>query len=152
LTITPDPPVTDTHSNGHRPASTAPPDDQVLSALFAALPQPICVHDHGRRLLLANTAAAALVGYRIDELPCMDFECLLLPSDTPRWRRYLREVHNTGTAHASYFRLHHQGGTWLWAHATATAFTAGNVRLVAILWEDRTGEIWEDPRTICTEL
>lgn len=152
MTFTPVPPVTDTRGNGHRSTPSAPPETEVLSALFAALPQPICIHDDGRHLLLVNTAAASLVGYHPDELRRRDFEGLLLPSDTPRWRRFLREVHHTGRTHASYFRLHHSDGHWLWAHATATAFTAVDTRLVAVLWEDRTGEIWEDPHTICTEL
>lgn len=153
MTITPDPPLTDTGRNGgHPPAPSVPPEGEVLSALFTALPHPICVHDEGRRTLLANAAAAALLGYRIDELVRRDFESLLLPSDTPRWRRFLREVHHTTAAAAGYFRLHHSGGDWLWAHATASAFDVGCTRLVTVLWKDRTGDIWEDPRTICTKI
>src|SRR6476660_6919532 len=47
--------------------------------------------DMFHRLLFANAAAAALVGYPVEEL-AGHCEWLLLPSDTPRWRRFLRNA------------------------------------------------------------
>jgi hypothetical protein len=81
--------------------SAAPGRGEVLEALFTMLPQPMCVFDDRRQLLIANPASAALVGYRVEQL-VGEFEWLLLPSDTPRWRRFLRDMHGTNAPRSTF--------------------------------------------------
>jgi PAS domain S-box-containing protein len=102
------------------------------------------------RLLFANAAAAALVGYPVEEL-AGHCEWLLLPSDTPRWRRFLRNAFDGCTSHATFFRLRHRDGDWLWVHAGASTFTAGCAHLIAMTWKDCSAHIREDPWAISAE-
>lgn len=127
--------------------SAAPGRGEVLEALFTMLPQPMCVFDDRRQLLIANPASAALVGYRVEQL-VGEFEWLLLPSDTPRWRRFLRDMHGTNAPRSTFFRLRHRSGDWLWAHAAAAEFTVGCAPLIAVTWKDCSTDLCEDPRTI----
>ncbi|MFC9553959.1 PAS domain-containing protein [Rhodococcus sp. NPDC056960] len=127
--------------------SAAPCRSAVLEALFTVLPQPLCVFDDQRRILFANPASADLVGYRVEQL-IGDYEWLLLPSDTPRWRRFLRDLDSAGTTRTTFFRLRHCGGDWLWVHAAASVFAVGGAHLIAVTWKDCSGDLCEDPRTI----
>ncbi|MDF3313182.1 PAS domain-containing protein [Rhodococcus sp. T2V] len=149
--------MTCTPPNGHpvlAPAArhgtaTASCRTEMLEALFAALPQPLSVFDDQREVLFANPASANLVGYRVEQL-VGDYEWLLLPSDTPRWRRFLRDTHGSTGSRATFFRLRHRSGDWLWVRAAASAFTVGTAHLTAVTWQDCSGELCEDPRTIVT--
>ncbi|MBC2641030.1 MULTISPECIES: PAS domain-containing protein [unclassified Rhodococcus (in: high G+C Gram-positive bacteria)] len=136
-----------------RPMAPEEPEtwrSEMLDALFAVLPQPLCVYDDQRRLLFANPAAASLAGYPVEEL-VGHCEWLLLPSDTPRWRRFLRNALEGHTSHATFFRLRHRDGAWLWVHAEASTFTAGGAHLIAVTWKDCTAHVCEDPRAISAE-
>ncbi|WP_160095367.1 PAS domain-containing protein [Rhodococcus sp. T7] len=86
-------------------------------------------------MLIANPASAALVGYRVEQL-VGDYEWLLLPSDTPRWRRFLRDMHGAKAPRSTFFHLRHRSGDWLWAHAAAAEFTVGGALLIAVTWKD----------------
>ncbi|MFC9361021.1 PAS domain-containing protein [Rhodococcus sp. NPDC057014] len=153
------PTMTCTRPNGHpvlAPAvqhgtATASCRAEMLEALFAALPQPLCVFDDQREMLFANPASANLVGYRVEQL-VGDYEWLLLPSDTPGWRRFLRDTHGGSASRAAFFRLRlrHRSGDWLWVRAAASAFTVGRAYLTAVTWQDCSGGLCEDPRTIFT--
>jgi PAS domain S-box-containing protein len=131
-------------------ASAGPCRSEVLDALFTVLPQPLCVFDGQRRILVANPASAELVGYRVEQL-VGDYEWLLLPSDTPRWRRFLRDVDGAHATRTTFFRLRHRSGDWLWVHAAASVFTVGGAQLVAVTWKDCSGNLCEDPRAISTD-
>ncbi|WP_276144105.1 PAS domain-containing protein [Rhodococcus sp. T2V] len=131
-------------------SATAPCRTEILEALFTVLPQPLCVFDEHRRVLFVNPASAALVGYRVEQL-VGDYEWLLSPTDTPRWRRFLREVHGSKVPRSTFFRLRHRGGDWLWVHAAAVAVPVGGARLIAVTWKDCSGGLCEDPRTISAE-
>ncbi|SEB68639.1 PAS domain S-box protein [Rhodococcus koreensis] len=130
--------------------STTPCRSEVLEALFTVLPQPLCVFDSQRRLLFANPASADLLGYRVEQL-VGHYEWLLLPSDTPRWRRFLRGISGGAASRTTFFRLRHRGGDWLWVHAAASVFTVGGVDLIAVMWNDCGGGLCEDPRTISAD-
>ncbi|MFC9362342.1 PAS domain-containing protein [Rhodococcus sp. NPDC057014] len=127
--------------------AAAPCRAEMLEALFAALPQPLSVFDDQRQVLFANPASANLVGYRVEQL-VGHYEWLLLPSDTPRWRRFLRDTHGSKASRAAFFRLHHRRGDWLWVRAAASAFTVGKAHLTAVTWQDCIEDLGEDPRTI----
>ncbi|QYA99935.1 PAS domain-containing protein (plasmid) [Rhodococcus sp. USK10] len=129
--------------------TTAPCRTEMLEALFAVLPQPLSVFDDQRQMLFANPASANLVGYRVEQL-IGDYEWLLLPSDTPRWRRFLRDSHGSKAFCATFFRLRHRSGDWLWVRAAASAFTVHDAHLTAVTWQDCSGDLCEDPRTIVT--
>jgi PAS domain S-box-containing protein len=130
--------------------SAAPCRSEVFEALFTILPQPLCVFDGQRRILFANPASADLVGYRVEQL-VGDYEWLLLPSDTPRWRRFLRGIGGATASRTTFFRLRHRSGDWLWVHAAASVFTVGGAHLIAVTWKDCSGDLCEDPRTISTD-
>ncbi|MFC9836252.1 ANTAR domain-containing protein [Rhodococcus sp. NPDC127530] len=119
-----------------------------FSALLVSLPRAVCVYDDRRQLVLTNPALAALVGYRTDELDRVDLAGLMHPSDAPRWFGLVRDVLDTGTAHAGYARVRHRNGNWLWAHGFASTFTSADTRFVVLVWQDMTDEVWENPRLL----
>ncbi|REE71061.1 PAS domain S-box-containing protein [Rhodococcus wratislaviensis] len=119
-----------------------------FTSLVVSLPRAVCVYDDRRRLVLTNPALADLVGYRLDELDRVDLAGLMHPSDAPRWFGLVRDVLATGTAHAGYARIRHRNGNWLWAHGFASAFTSADIRFVVLVWQDRTDEIWDNPRLL----
>ncbi|EID81831.1 MULTISPECIES: PAS and ANTAR domain-containing protein [Rhodococcus] len=133
-------PLAPTDSLGH----------DAFTSLVVSLPRPVCVYDDRRRLVLTNPALADLVGYRLDEFDRVDLAGLMHPSDAPRWFGLVGGVLDTGTAQAGYARVRHRNGNWLWAHGVAPAFTSADGRFVVLVWQDRTDEIWNNPRLLDT--
>ncbi|BAH51433.1 PAS domain-containing protein [Rhodococcus opacus] len=130
---------------------SAPSRTEVLDALFTVFPLPLTVHDDRRRVLFTNPTYSALLGYPLDEL-AGECDWLLLPSDTPRWRRFVRETLHSRGSRSTYFRLRHRGGDWLWVHARGSAFTAGTTDLLTVVWKDCSNEICDDPRALSPQL
>ncbi|ABG91989.1 MULTISPECIES: PAS and ANTAR domain-containing protein [Rhodococcus] len=119
-----------------------------FTSLVVSLPRPVCVYDDRRQLVLTNPALADLVGYRSDEFDRVDLAGLMHPSDAPRWFGLVRGVLDTGTSDAGYARVRHRNGNWLWAHGFASTFTSADTRFVVLVWQDRTDEVWNNPRLL----
>ncbi|MDI9950527.1 PAS and ANTAR domain-containing protein [Rhodococcus sp. NM-2] len=119
-----------------------------FTSLVVSLPRPVSVYDDRRQLVLTNPALADFVGYRLDEFDRVDLAGLMHPSDAPRWFGLVRGVLDTGTAHAGYARIRHRNGNWLWAHGFASTFTSADTRFVVLVWQDRTDDVWNNPRLL----
>ena len=119
-----------------------------FTSLEVSLPRPVSVYDDRRQLVLTNPALADFVGYRLDEFDRVDLAGLMHPSDAPRWFGLVRGVLDTGTAHAGYARIRHRNGNWLWAHGFASTFTSADTRFVVLVWQDRTDDVWNNPRLL----
>ena len=119
-----------------------------FTSLVVSLPRPVCVYDDRRRLVLTNPALADLVGYRLDEFDRVDLAGLMHPSDAPRWFGLVGGVLDTGTARAGFARVRHRNGNWLWAHGFASTFTSADTRFVVLVWQDRTDDVWNNPRLL----
>ena len=119
-----------------------------FTSLVVSLPRPVSVYDDRRQLVLTNPALADFVGYRLDEFDRVDLARLMHPSDAPRWFGLVRGVLDTGTAHAGYARIRHRNGNWLWAHGFASTFTSADTRFVVLVWQDRTDDVWNNPRLL----
>ena len=63
-------------------------DDHVFRTLFAAYPDGHVVVDGGGRIVLANPAAAQLLGYAVDELIGLPVEALVPDAIRPRHAAY----------------------------------------------------------------
>lgn len=119
-----------------------------FTSLVVSLPRPVSVYDDRRQLVLTNPALADFVGYRLDEFDRVDLAGLMHPSDAPRWFGLVRGVLDTGTAQAGYARIRHRNGNWLWAHGFASTFTSADTRFVVLVWQDRTDDVWNNPRLL----
>ncbi|PQP22851.1 PAS and ANTAR domain-containing protein [Rhodococcus opacus] len=119
-----------------------------FTSLVVSLPRPVSVYDDRRQLVLTNPALADFVGYRLDEFDRVDLAELMHPSDAPRWFGLVRGVLDTGTAHAGYARIRHRNGNWLWAHGFASTFTSADTRFAVLVWQDRTDDVWNNPRLL----
>ena len=75
------------------PTETNPPppariDEHVFRTLFAAYPDALVVADAEGRIVLANPAAARLLGYAVDELVGLNVEALVPDAIRPRHAAY----------------------------------------------------------------
>jgi PAS domain S-box-containing protein len=75
------------------PAPAHPPlpvgiDEHVFRTLFAAYPDALVIADARGRIVLANPAAATLLGYTIDELVALNVDALVPDAIRPRHAAY----------------------------------------------------------------
>jgi PAS domain S-box-containing protein len=117
-------------------ADPATPVERFYHDLILSAPDAMLAIDAGaRRVVLANAAATALLGYAGDELARLGPEDILDPADLERLPAIRRQLDETGTWRGAW-RLRHQDGTTIVVEASVSRLLLGKQVIYQALLRD----------------